>query len=113
MPGLIQGEAVTVIRRETVRDELGEPVEVVETREELADVVVAPGATEDLDESRPEGVSVAFTLCFPKTYDESLRGCSVVVRGTEYDVVGDPQHYTEGNTPGPWNLTVEVGRVDG
>lgn len=111
--GLIQGEAVTVIRREIIRDELNEPIETVVSREELPNVVVAPGTTEDLDETRPEGVSVEFTLCFPKTYKQSLRGCSVEVRGTEYTVIGNPQYYTEQNTPGDWNLTVEVGRVDG
>lgn len=110
---LIQGEAVTVIRRTCGRDELGEPTEPVEEREEVANVVVYPGSTSDLDASRPEGVKVAFTLCFPKTYGGELRGCSVLVRGTEYDVVGNPKRYTAANTPGDWNLTAEVGRTDG
>lgn len=110
---LIQGETVTVIRREVERDELGEPSSERETREAVGNVVVAPGSTSDLDASRPEGVTVSFTLCFPKSYEGDLRGCTVEVRGTEYAVVGDPQRYTPENTPGDWNLTAEVTRTDG
>lgn len=110
---LIQEETVVVVSLETEYDELGEPVSVKETREMVENVVVAPGATADLDETRPEGVSVAFTLCFPKTYSGDLRGRSVEVRGIECKVIGDPQRYTAENTPGDWNLTVEVTRVDG
>ena len=110
---LIQGEAVTVIRTGRVLDELGEPTYGEDAREEVESVVVAPGATADLDASRPEGVTVAYTLHFPKTYAGSLRGCSVEVRGTRYDVVGDPQRTTEAATPGPWNMAVEVARADG
>lgn len=110
---LVQGETVTVIRREFERDELGEPSSERVTRETVGNVVVAPGSTSDLDASRPEGVTVSFTLCFPKSYGGDLRGCSVEVRGTEYSVVGDPQGYTSENTPGDWNLTAEVTRTDG
>lgn len=110
---LIQGETVTVIRREFERDELGEPSSERVTRETVGNVVVAPGSTSDLDASRPEGVTVSFTLCFPKSYGGDLRGCSVEVRGTEYSVAGDPQRYTSENTPGDWNLTAEVTRTDG
>ena len=102
---LIQGETVTVILREVERDELGEPSSEKVTRE--------PGSTSDLDASRPEGVTVSFTLCFPKSYGGELRGCSVEVRGAEYSVVGDPQRYAPENTPGDWNLTAEVTRTDG
>ena len=110
---LIQGETVTVIRRTEKRDELGEPSGFTEERDEVQNVVVAPGPTADLDAARPEGVTVAFTLCFPKVYAGELRGCSVLVRGAEYAVVGNPQRYTAENTPGDWNLTAEVSRTDG
>lgn len=110
---LIKGESVAVIRRECSRDELGEPASCDDSREVVENVVVAPGATSDLDSSRPEGVEVAYTLCFPKAYAGELKGCRVVVRGVEYGVVGDPQRYTAENVPGDWNMTVEVGRVDG
>ncbi len=110
---LIQGETVTVIRCEVARDELGEPTGERVTREDVQNVVVAPGPTAELDASRPNGVTVAFTLCFPKTYRGELRGCRVEVRGAEYAAVGDPQRYAPENTPGEWNLTAEVTRTDG
>ena len=110
---LIQGEQVVVIRQVDKRDELGEPIGEGETCEEVSNVVVAPGATADLDASRPDGVSVAYTLGFPKTFTGDLRGCDVEVRGTRYRVIGDPQRNTAENTPGPWNYTAEVERIDG
>lgn len=111
--GLLTGEEVTVIRPGGTVDELGEPVEGEPTREIVGNVLVTPGSTDDMDASRPDGIEVAFSLGFPKTYAEGLRGCSVEVRGETYAVVGDPQRYTEENVPGPWNMTVEVTRTDG
>ena len=112
MLSLIPTEAVTVLRPSVERDDLGEPTEGEPAREEVR-CVVCPGATSDMDATRPEGVTVAYTLHFPKTYAGSLRGCSVEVRGTRYDVVGDPQRTTDAATPGPFNLAVEVTRADG
>ena len=112
MFSLIPTEAVTVIRPTVERDDLGEPIEAGASREEVR-CVVCPGATSGMDATRPEGVTVSYTLHFPKTYAGSLRGCSVEVRGTRYDVVGDPQRTTEAATPGPWNMAVEVARADG
>lgn len=109
---LIPTEAVTVVRPAAERDDLGEPTLGEPTREAVR-CVVCPGATSDMDATRPEGVTVSYTLHFPKTYAGSLRGCSVEVRGEAYDVVGDPQRTTEEATPGPFNLAVEVTRADG
>lgn len=112
MLSLIPTEAVAVIRPTVERDDLGEPVFGEPTREDV-DCVVCPGATADMDATRPEGVTVAYTLHFPKTYAGSLRGCSVEVRGTRYDVVGDPQRTIAAATPGPFDMAVEVTRADG
>lgn len=112
MLSLIPTETVTVLRPSVERDDLGEITEGEPTREEVR-CVVCPGATSNMDATRPEGVAVAYTLHFPKTYAGSLRGCSVEVRGARYDVVGDPQRTTDAGTPGPWNLAVEVTRADG
>lgn len=109
---LIPTEAVTVVRPTVERDDLGEPTFGEPTREDVR-CVVCPGVTADLDASRPEGVTVAYTLHFPKTYAGSLRGCSVEVRGETYDVVGDPQRTTDAATPGPWDMAAEVTRADG
>lgn len=110
---MIFGETVTVIRPNVTQDELGEPVEGEPTRETVGNVLIAPGSTANMDETRPQGVSVVFTLHFPKGYGKTLRGCSVEVRGVAYEVVGDPQPYTEANVPGPWSMPVEVTRHDG
>lgn len=112
MFSLIMPEPVTVIRPTVGRDDLGEPTfgdPVLET----VPCVVQPGATADLDATRPNGASVSYTLHFPKTYEGELRGCSVEVRGREYAIIGDPQRYMLENTPGAYNMAVEVGRTDG
>ena len=104
---------MTVRNIEQAFDELGEPTGATATETTVDNVVVCPGATADLDSTRPNGVTVAYTLCFPKTFTGELKGCAVEVRGERFRVVGGPQRHTEANTPGPWNLTVEVTRTDG
>ena len=89
--------------------------EIYETDERDVDgVLVAPGPRADLsDVNRPEGVKVVFNLHFPKTFSGSLRGGEIRVRGDWYAVIGDPQAYTASNTPGAWNMPVEVTKVKG
>lgn len=112
MLDVFQTEQVTVVRDNVSYDDLGEPIFAEPEREKI-DVLVQPGSTADLDATRPNGVEVVFTLHFPKTYTKSLQDCRIEVRGKQYEVVGDPQPYTATNTPGAWNLPVEVKRVDG
>ena len=112
MLSLIPTEPVTVIRPTVARDDLGEPTFGEPSREDV-DCVVCPGATADMGATRPEGVTVSYTLHFPKTYTGERRGCSVEVRGETYDVVGDPQRTAAAATPGAWNMPVEVTRADG
>lgn len=84
------------------------------TERTVADVLVQPGTDADSsDSNRPDGVTVVMTLHFPKTFNQSMRGCKVDVRGDCYDVVGDPQCYTAESTPTRWNYPVEVTRTDG
>lgn len=113
MTCLIAGETVTVRSAARSFDELGELAGETVTETAVDNVVVCPGATVDLDSTRPNGVTVAYTLCFPKGAGVSLKGATVTVRETDYEVIGDPKRYTEANTPGPWNLTCEVTRTDG
>ena len=111
--GLIAGETVTVRTPTIGYDEHMEVVESWSARP-VENVVVTPGTTSDvLDSTRPDGTRVAFTLGFPKSFTAPLRGCRVLVRGIECAVIGDPQPYAAENTPGPWNYTCEVARVDG
>lgn len=112
MLDVFQTEQVTVVRDNVSYDDLGEPIYGDPEREQV-DVLVQPETTTDLDATRPNGVEVVFTLHFPKSYTKSLQACHIEVRGDIYEVVGDPQPYTPENTPGNWNLPVEVKRVDG
>lgn len=113
LPSLLTGETVTVRTPSTSYDEHMEEV-TTWTDEEVENVVVAPGATSDVtDSTRPDGTRVDFTLGFPKKFSSSLRGCRVVVRGIECDVVGDPQPNSAGNCPTAWWYTAEAARVDG
>ncbi len=109
---LFATETVTVISTAAVLDDLGEVVSEEQTETSVA-VLVQPGATADLDATRPQGVTVAYTLHFPKTWTAPLRGCSCLVRGELFEVIGDPKPYTAANTPGDWNRAVEVTRTDG
>ena len=110
---LMQTVAVTVAHREQVgMDAYAAPVyRLVE--EVVEGCLVEPGATADLDASRPEGVTAALRVHFPKSYTASLRGATVTYGGRSYPVVGDPAPYMPANSPGPWNRTVECGACDG
>lgn len=114
---MISGTAVTVLRPVYGKaDRLGNRTVDRWESESVNNVLVAPGPTADLDAGRPDGVEVAFTLHFPKGYDDSLEGCMVALpapwSGT-YPVVGDPRPYMDANTPTPWHMPVEVGRAHG
>ncbi len=109
------GETVVVHRREQVGTNAhNQPVyEWSETSVE--DVLVAPGPRDDIpDVVRPDGTTVAWTLHFPKTFNDPLRGARISVRGQDpAPVIGDPQPYTLQNTPTRWWMPVEVERTDG
>lgn len=114
--GLIKGETVVVEHKTDTgrRDGYNRPI-YEWTHEEVENVLVSQGARTDIpDTARPEGVVVAWTLHFPKPYAQSLRGARIRVRGgAPCKVIGDPQPYTDENTPGPWWMPVEVSRADG
>lgn len=109
---LIGTEAVTVLRPGAAFDDLGEPVPGESERTEVPGCIVQPGATSDLDATRPNGVRVAFTV-YMRAPGFSLRGCSIKVRGKPFRVIGDPRSWTAANVPGGRNLTVEVEATDG
>lgn len=113
--GLLPSTSVVVVRPSGTgaTDPFGAPVEGDPERETVDGVLVTPGATSDLDATRPEGVSVALTVHFPRGYGKSLKGCMVEHGGEAYRVIGDPQPYMDAGVPGPWTVPVEVERVDG
>lgn len=113
LPSLLHGETVAVLTPSYGYDEHMEQVETWE-REEVANVLVAPGSTSDIDDSaRPYGTRAVFTLGFPKTFSKPLRGCRVEVRGEVYSVIGDPQPNNADNCPTAWWYTAEVEAIDG
>ena len=109
----IPTETVAIVSRQPVYDDLHAPVsEAVDVRE--VEAVVAPGATADLDASRPEGATVAYTVHLPRDMAGiRLKGCSVRVRGEELRVVGDPRPYAPETCPGRWCYPVELEAADG
>lgn len=110
---LFQTETVKVITPNVTLDDLGEPTTEGEGATQEVEVLVCPGATSDLDATRPNGVQVTYTLHFPKTWSDDLKDCKVEVRGETYYIIGDPKPYTSANTPGEWYMPVEVTRTDG
>ena len=111
---MIKGETVTVTRRTvTGRDGMGEPV-FAETSTDVGNVLWHEATTDEMDESnRMFGVTCELSLDFPKTFTDSLEGCSVNVRGTEYRILGDPKGYMPDNCPTPWNRSAKAVRADG
>lgn len=92
-------------------DRFGNHVPGTPVTETVHDVLVSPGATSDLEASRPEGVRVAYTLHFPKSYTGTLEGATVTLPAPwtgVYRVIGDPREYIDANTPTPWHMPVEV-----
>lgn len=87
------------------------------TTETVDGVLVVPGAAMEIEAARPEGVVIAYTLHFPKTYVESLEGCIVTLPAPwsgDYRVVGNPGQYMAANTPAlPWGMPVEVEAAHG
>ena len=114
----MKGTSVTVLRpQDGERDRFGNVTTAYE-RTTVTDVLVAPGATADLEASRPEGVQVAFTLHFPKTWAQPLEGCDVELpepwaAGNPYKVIGTPAPYMDENTPTRWHMQAEVESAHG
>ena len=114
---MISGITVTVLRPgvPTV-SRFGNEIPGETTEETVPNVLVAPGSTSDLDASRPNGVTVAYTLHFPKDYAGVLEGCSVALPAPYsgiYRVIGNPSAYMDANTPTEWNRPVEVEAAHG
>lgn len=110
----ISGETVTVATPTHMTDADGFPF-VEWATVEVADVLIHPSRTNDVGEvGAPAEDEARMTAHFPKGFAASLRGCTVTrADGSVWRVSGDPQPYAEVLTPGRWNRTVEVSRVQG
>ena len=109
--GVMRGETVTVVRYTPTgeTDPGGSPV-TKDDIESVGNVLVSPGAMSNATDSlRPDGVTVAFTCLFPRSYAyRSLRGASIRIDEHDYKVIGDPRPLDGGMKPTAWNLTIEV-----
>lgn len=109
---MIRGITATVLRpNPTGRDRLNNVTYGEPTREVVANVLVDSPNPQDMVSARANGVTLALTLRFPKTYSASLRGCSVELPAPysdTYHVVGDPKPMLDANCPTPWHMDVNV-----
>lgn len=92
--------------------------EITSTRTETVEnVLVEPGNQSDAsDATRPDGITVAYVLYFPRTYEfKGLRGATVEIGGIDkpLHVIGDPRPIAGGIRPTRWNLKVETEERDG
>lgn len=108
----MRGATVTVLRPSApTRDAYGRLVPGTPTPTDVADVLYAPAQTADFtdddDATFKGGDGMSEVFHFPKTWGESLAGCSIrTPDGAEWDVVGDPQPYMADNCPTRWNRKV-------
>ncbi|MGP5012729.1 hypothetical protein ACTXJU_03550 [Glutamicibacter ardleyensis] len=113
--GWPKGETVTVIREVRVGTLPGNTPDYERLETVVENVLIDPSPGSDVTEThRPDGTRLEYRLHFPKTFTGTLRGAEVIVRGgNPLFVEGDPQPYTNENTPGPWNRPVDVFTVKG
>lgn len=112
----MRGETVKVLRYTSTggTDPGGSPVTKVDI-ESVGNVLVSPGAMSNATDSiRPDGVTVAFTCFFPRSYAyRSLRGAMVRIDSHDYKVLGDPRPLDGGMKPTAWNMSVELTDSEG
>ena len=112
---MISGVEVTVLRPGAATvDRLGNSVPGAPTSEDVGDVLVSEPTTEDIEAARPLGVSIAYTLLFPRSYSSVLEGCEVILPepyGGTYRVIGRPTPTMCIGTP--WNYKVDVEAAHG
>lgn len=111
---MIHGETVKVLRP-SIADVDAYNVQIRKWSEEQVDNVLVGSPTPDnvATSADPQGLLVSMSLYFPRTYQGTLRDCKVIVRGTEYRVIGDPIALDGGLTPTSWNMQVNICRDDG
>lgn len=111
---MIFGERVGLrVRQSGSVDEFGNERAEYGWPQTVNNVLVAPTSSQDLGAERPDGDATIMTFHFPKTYIGSLKGCLIGWGGRYWEVIGDPQPYSEDSTPGVWNRPVQARLVKG
>ena len=100
---MIRGVDVTIIRPSSwVVDRFGNKVPTETTSEIVHDAIIAAGSTEALDASRPEGVTVAYTVHIKSSDALDVEGASIELPafyGGTYKVIGNNSRYMPENQP--------------
>lgn len=109
---MIKGETVTV---RLLTGEARDPLGAIKNEYEdvtVDNVLFAPSEFYDTanDEFDVNGTGYknTYDVYFPKEFDRNIHGAIVVIRGIEYQVIGNPQTYIEANVPGSWNMRAKV-----
>ena len=114
---MIKGRAVTVRTPNAWEvDRYNNRIPTGYSEATIGNVLISPGATAELEASRPQGVTVAYTLHFPKSFSGNLEGCLIDLPAPytgSYRVIGKPTPYMDENTPTAWNMPVEVAAAHG
>lgn len=112
------GGIEAIVERDVVvgQDRFGEPVYGTPEREVVGPVLIDPGTSQRMEAARPDGVEIAFTIHFPKTFSGDLRGARIILPqpyAGVYEVDGDPYPYMEQNCPDDWYMEVQVVKTYG
>lgn len=110
----MRGEKITIKTKiQKGADSLNNPI-YEDNLVEVDNVLIAPGLSDDIfDSTRPNGVSIKYTLYLPKTFNMKIENCDVFIRDEWLKVVGSPRHYDVYNCPTSWWMVAEVGEVNG
>jgi aminopeptidase-like protein len=111
----VRGEKVTLVERVKSGVDPGGDAVWATTKTPVDNVLVADGDQDNLTgPTRPDGVTVAKTLYFPRAWAyRSIRGAFIRIDTVDYEVIGDPRPYDGGMTPTQWNLKVQVKDIRG
>lgn len=114
---MIFGETILISYREFGQvDRFGNEVISYTEPVEIADVLVGQGSTVDvITDGQLLAIRSDKRFCFPRDFDEDIRGALITWRGKTFKVVGDPTPVTDANLPPSirWNMRAEAVIYDG
>lgn len=114
---MIYGETVSVSLRTFIgQDGYGNDNEVYGEPFDVENVLVGKGGTYNrIEGGQPYAIEADRLFCFPKGFEEDMRGALITRNGKTYKVVGEPVDFTHENLPAlvPWDLKCQAVRFDG
>lgn len=116
MPG-IKGETVLVSYRQFgEKDAFGNDEESYTEPVEVEDVLIGKAETfNDIIDGQQYAAHANKTFCFPRYFENDLRGALITFDGRTYKVTGIPSRITDENIPPAirWNIRVWAVDYDG